>query len=391
MLILYTLIFLFTPAAIIWLTHGQAWAARVGVILLCYLAGLILGNLGVVPEAALSTQQGLGELTVALALPMLLFTLDVREWRHAAGKALLSMLLATTAVTAIASLLYFLFRDGDATATSHLAAMAVGVYTGGTPNLAAIKSGLAIPHADYIVFNSVDTLVGAAYLMMMLTVGAPLFRRFLPAPELVTQSEQEKKPATAEHSFADNDDYRPLLKREAHLQLLKITALSFLVLGFSLGISNILVSLFLLETGGALTIVLLTSCGIGLSFIPGVRALDLAYKAGMYLIYIFCFTVASMAKLEDLLNADFGVVMFVIAAVFGSVTLHALFCRLAGVDSDTFMVTSVAAVASPPFVPLIARALGNPALILSGMTTGIIGYALGNYLGISLGLLLQSL
>jgi uncharacterized membrane protein len=53
------------------------------------------------------------------------------------------------------------------------------------------------------------------------------------------------------------------------------------------------------------------------------------------------------------------------------------------------MVTSVAAVCSPPFVPMMARALGNPGAMLSGMTTGIIGYALGNYLGISLALFLQ--
>ena len=39
----------------------------------------------------------------------------------------------------------------------------------------------------------------------------------------------------------------------------------------------------------------------------------------------------------------------------------------------------------------MARALGNPGAILSGMTTGIIGYALGNYLGISLALFLQGL
>ena len=55
--------------------------------------------------------------------------------------------------------------------------MAVGVYTGGTPNLAAIKAGLDIPHGEYIVFHSLDTLVGASYLLLMLTVGVPLFRR----------------------------------------------------------------------------------------------------------------------------------------------------------------------------------------------------------------------
>ncbi len=38
---------------------------------------------------------------------------------------------------------------------------------------------------------------------------------------------------------------------------------------------------------------------------------------------------------------------------------------------------------------VLMKALGNPGVLLSGMTTGIIGYALGNYLGVSLALLLQ--
>lgn len=385
MSVLYLLIFLTAPAAIIWLTHHQGWAARIGVILLCYLAGMLVGNLGMIPDTVSGVQQGVSELSVALALPMLLFTLDIRQWRYVAGKALLSMLFATVSVTAIASLLFFLFSGEDVTATSRLAAMAVGVYTGGTPNLAAIKAGLDIPHAQYIVFHSVDTLVGAGYLMAMLTVGIPLFRRLLPAPGKDAQS------AALESSQVDEDDYRPLLKRENYLQLLKIAGLSVAVLAASFGLSKVLVALFSLESGAAVIIVLLTSFGIALSLLPGVRGMALAYRVGMYLIYIFCFAVASLAKLEDLMRADMDVVVFVLGAVGGSVMVHAILCKLAGVDSDTFMVTSVAAVASPPFVPLIARSLGNPAMILSGMTTGIIGYALGNYLGISLALVLQGL
>ena len=61
-----------------------------------------------------------------------------------------------------------------------------------------------------------------------------------------------------------------------------------------------------------------------------------------------------------------------------------------GVDGDC-MVTSVAALGCPPFVPLMARALNNPGAMLAGMTTGVIGYAVGSYLGISLGLYLRSL
>ncbi|MFK7976108.1 MAG: DUF819 family protein, partial [Halioglobus sp.] len=141
----------------------------------------------------------------------------------------------------------------------------------------------------------------------------------------------------------------------------------------------------------AVTIVAITTLGILLSLVPQVAALKYAYKLGMYLIYVFCFVVASIASLGELVDVDPAIAAFMFFTIFGSLLLHCLLCRLLKVDADTFMVTSMAAVGSPPFVPLMARALGNPGVILSGMTTGIICYAIGNYLGISLGLLLQGL
>ena len=71
-----------------------------------------------------------------------------------------------------------------------------------------------------------------------------------------------------------------------------------------------------------------------------------------------------------------------------SLLLHALLCRIARIDVDTFLVTSVSAICSPAFVPLVARSLGNRTVLLSGVTTGIIGYAIGTHLGTALGLLL---
>jgi uncharacterized membrane protein len=51
------------------------------------------------------------------------------------------------------------------------------------------------------------------------------------------------------------------------------------------------------------------------------------------------------------------------------------------VDSDTMIVTSTALICSPPFVPVIAGAIRNRQVIISGLTVGILGYAIGNYLG----------
>jgi len=52
------------------------------------------------------------------------------------------------------------------------------------------------------------------------------------------------------------------------------------------------------------------------------------------------------------------------------------------VDRDTMMISSTAAICSPPFVGMVAGALGNRALIAPGIAAGILGYAMGNYLGV---------
>lgn len=385
MSIFFAMLSLAIPGFLLWLTHRQDWARKLGIIALCYMAGLLVGNTGLLPEDILPVQQLISDATVVMAMPLLLFTLDIRQWRAVAGKAMISMLIATTSVVTLATLMFFAFRGQGAEPASHFAAMSVGVYTGGTPNLAAIKTGLDIPHSEYIVFHSLDTLVGAAYLLLMLTVGIPLFRRFLGRPPVNALDSADEA-----HHF-DSDDFSPLLQVRNIPEILRAAFLSALVVATATGFSELSAVLFSAGKSSATVIVALTSLGILLSLFRRVRQLHLSYKLGMYLIYVFCFAVASMASVDRLTQVNVSIAAFVLGTVLGGLLLHGLLCRLAGIDSDTFMVTSVAAVCSPPFVPMMARALGNPATILSGMTTGIIGYALGNYLGISLGLLLQRL
>jgi uncharacterized membrane protein len=387
---IFTFLFLLLPAALLWLIERQRWAKKMGTIVLCYTAGIILGNLGLIPNSVASVQTTLSEVSIALALPMLLFTLNIRQWSAMAGKAMLSLVFATASVVTIASTFYFLYADNNSLQSSHLAAMSVGVYTGGTPNLAAIKSGLDIPNDLYLLFHSFDTVLGAIYMLFMVSVAIPLFRRILPAPDTYN-SHSSSLAEQAQELESHDENYSPLLKKSNLKQMGKISALSILALGLSAGGAELSKALFDLESTGAITILLLTSFGIIFSLSSNVRALDLAYKMGMYLILVFCVVVASMADLKNLADFDAMVAIFLFGTVIGSLVLHALLCKLAKVDSDTFMVTSVSAICSPPFVPMMVKALKNPNVLLSGMTTGIIGLALGNYLGISLALFLQSL
>jgi uncharacterized membrane protein len=62
--------------------------------------------------------------------------------------------------------------------------------------------------------------------------------------------------------------------------------------------------------------------------------------------------------------------------------LHVLIAKFFKIDADTVIVSGVALVCSPPFVPVVAGALKNREIILTGLVVGIVGYAIGNYLGV---------
>mgnify|MGYP001133553604 CR=1 FL=1 len=70
--------------------------------------------------------------------------------------------------------------------------------------------------------------------------------------------------------------------------------------------------------------------------------------------------------------------------------MHGIFSRIFKVDADNFLIISVALSMSPPIVPVVASSLKNREIILLGLIIGLVGYALGNYIGILMGFLIQS-
>jgi uncharacterized membrane protein len=110
----------------------------------------------------------------------------------------------------------------------------------------------------------------------------------------------------------------------------------------------------------------------------------------MYFVLVFSFTVASMADLSVIFSIGFlGLFGYISYAYFGSLLLHLLLSKIFKVNADDFLITTTAFVFSPPFVPVVAGALKNKDVIITGITVGILGYIIGNYLGVGLGYFLK--
>jgi uncharacterized membrane protein len=366
--------FLLVPALILWACLRWPFAARLEPIVLCYAAGLLVGLSGLLPESAGPARTQVAEASIGLALPLLLFAVNLGAWRRLAGRAMLSMFLAVAAVVAVAVTLNYLFAARGVENPEELAGMAVGMYTGGIANVSAIKMALGVPDARYLLFATADTAVGALYVFFIIAAAPALFRRLLPAfPEAERDAYAEDAPQAA----------LPRGRRAILPGLIALAAAGICV-GLALAIAPFLT--FMAQQ--IAVIVLLTTFGIVGSLIRPLRENPMATPLGMFLIYVFSFVIAASLDLAALADMDLSILVFVFAATFGSLALHALLCRLFNIDADTFVITSVAAILSPAFVPMAARALRNSAVLMSGMTMGILGFAIGNYLGIAVALLL---
>ena len=133
----------------------------------------------------------------------------------------------------------------------------------------------------------------------------------------------------------------------------------------------------------------ITTLAIVASLIKQVNEIKYTFQTGMYLIIIFCMVVASMANLSELGAKAGEILKYISFVVFVSLVIKTILSKIFKIDADTLIVSSTALICSPPFVPVMAAVLKNRQIIVTGLTIGIIGYAVGNYLGVTIAHILK--
>lgn len=372
-LVLFVLLF---PALALLARERLRFAANWSPLIVCYIAGLLAGNLGILPAGAAGTLDAVSTAAVAVSIPLLLFSVDIRKWRELSGKAGLAFVLAAVSIVAVAAGIHLAFGK-VVPESSKVAGMLVGLYTGGTPNLAAIKTALNVDLNVYIAVHTSDMVVSAVYLLAVMTIAKPVLSKFLPVKDW-SLADSVSEVLGAELRLGD---YR---SKKVALGTLAALGLAAVAVGLSFGFSL----LFPESYQTMATILGITTLALAASLIPRVRALPKTFQTGEYVLYVFCVAVGAMGDFRLILNEAPIYLLYVTGALFGSFILHALLCAIFKIDVDTMLIVSTSAICSPPFVGVVAVSIKARKLIVPGITTGIIGYAVGNYLGIMLSRLL---
>lgn len=331
-----------------------------------YAIGIIYANLpgfNVNPEISKMAT----EASVPLAIPLLLFGTDFIKWFRLARTTVISFVLIVVTVCIVSFTVSFGFKD-VLDNYWQIAGMLVGVYTGGTPNMTAIGLGLGVDDNVFILMNGADLLLGASYLLFILTIGVRLIGKFLPSFQFSGNNELEESNSIWE-SFS-------------HLNKFKRSILFILMSGLILGISLGLNSLFFEKDQVAFIILVITTLGIAASFNEKIRNYEGSYEVGQYLLLVFCAGIGTMANINELINGSWIYVLYLGIVMISSIIIHVILCRIFKIDRDTAIITSVAGIFGPPFVGPVAEQLKNREIVVSGLTSGLVGYAVGNYLGL---------
>ena len=322
---------------------------------------------------------------IGIGIPLMLFSSNLKEAKKLSKMVLLSFGILILSVVTVTSITFYTvgktIPDG-----APLSAAAIGLYTGGTPNLNAITNIFGLDSQTIALANLSDIIIGGVFYVFLLTLAKPLVN-------LLLKKNNKNSLYLKEESEIENNEEFNVKDFKTHKSLFKafLLALIMAVIGALIGV---IIWVVMGSIDGRLFDVLVPSLlisvtvfGIIASFNKKVRDVRGTNIVGHYLILVFSFAIALSVNFLEI-TGDFGKLILLYGIItVGSFILNAIIASFFKIDTDCMIVCATAGIYGPAFVPAITKQLKNDKLTVPGLIVGSIGYAIGTFLGLLLGLL----
>jgi uncharacterized membrane protein len=369
------LVIAFAPRAMIKLAEKVKFLRALGPIFLCYAVGLLLSF--IIKDTSIA--ETVSELLLPLAIPMILLSSDLKSVSLLSKKALLSFVLSVISVLVTVSLGFFLLK-GNIEFPNKVAGMMAGLYTGGTPNLLSIGYSLGVPDSEIAVANMVDLVTGGIYFLLLISVIPAIVRKILPETGAIYTKDSDKALKYDEAFLMPGEkfSFRSLWRRLPIFFAALVSALA--AVGISLlttGQLNILIIMLIVTTGG-----------VAFSFVRRIHEIPGSFASGQYVIYMFSLAIGLYFDFSMIKTVAFTLMLIFLAVQVGSIFLQVLLAKIFKIGGHLTIITSTACIFGPAFVMPVSNALEDKSIVLPGLISGILGYAIGNYLGIGISFLL---
>ncbi len=363
-----------------WLgTIGTAYVLGMLVSLILYLFNI--------SGIAISLNQDVGEITshvaITLAIPLLLFGANIKAASKLSKTVLISFGSLILSALIVATLVNYLFANQYENG-SVISAMAIGMYTGGTPNFNAIGKMFFLDNQIIALANLSDMMIGSIFYLFLLTLAKPFFKLFL-------KETKDHHYQNAELKVENTDSYDTKGFKFSK-DLFKAIGISFIgvlisaVLGLAvwiiLGMEDGRMNDFLVP----IMLIGVTLYGIIISLKSKMHEVKYTNVLGQYMILVFSFALASSIDLTKIGSTLVPTLIILATITLGTAILHLFISSLLKTDVDCAIITLTAGIYGPAFIPAVTKQIKNESLTVPGLIIGSIGYAVGTFLGYILGL-----
>jgi len=365
-------VILMVPVIFLWLERKSGWKIfnYLPAIIWIFLTPVFLSNFGVIPRQS-PVYDTFKTFAVPLFIVLMLLDINIKEAMKVAWRGAVVLVIGSVGVVLGAVVSFVIFRSGlPADAWSGFGALA-GSWIGGTGNLAAVAESLDTPPEQLGLVVIVDNFVYLAYFPLILVCKrwAKPFNRW-------TGVSQEQ----LDH-FSKTMQQVERKTHEVHFRdILTLLGWAFVAMLAANWLASLVPPLPPVLTQKTWALLLVTSFGIALSAtplqkVPGTEPLAMAF------VYIYMTMIGASADLRQLSGGQF----FLIAG-FLTITVHLLFvlvgAKIMKLDISMAAVASVAAVGGAASAP-VAAGYHREELVPISIMLALIGYALGNYLGVA--------
>lgn len=382
-LLLWTFLMLAASVAI-YIELNCRWAAKIPGAVLALLIALAASNFGLIPTDAPAYDAVWGYI-VPLAIPLLLFQLDLHALFKESGRLLIIFLISSVGTMLGALIGFFMLKD-HIPELGKITGIISASYTGGGVNFAAMTARLE-PSKDITAATIVaDNLMMACYFFILIGIsGSYAVRKIWGSPY---QDELDKNGTSNQNMAADYWQTKPISLQSIALSLgasMAIVAVAFTVSKWLKGIlgegSNMATNmLFSLVTDKYLLLTSLTLLVIAL-FRNGVRKLDGSQELGTYGIYLFFVVIGIPASIPLIIQNAPLLFVFTLTVAMVNLLITLIFGKLLKFSIEEIVLACNANVGGPTTAAALAIGKGWRDLIGPILLIGTVGYIIGNYIG----------
>ena len=353
----------------LWLQRYKVFRS-LGPVLTVVIIGIVLSNTHVVPISH-DLYSSISTYCVQAGISICLLSMNVTELKKLNRQPVIALVSAIFSVCIVAIGLGIIFAP-QITEGWKCAGMFVGTYTGGTPNLTAIATGVDCSRETLAAANAADYVVSTPLMVLMFAAPA-IFKASKRWNELWPYSFTEEE--------LDEGEHKPLMS-DKEWSIKDIAWLLTIGFGVAFITTAIAQRIFPDTFWKAGRLLMVTTISICLAQLKPVKKLRGNLDLGLFISLCFLATIGFAVDLREFVGSAFMMTLYVFLMLIGCTILHFLICRLFKIKYEYVLLSMVGCIVDGPTASLTAAGGNWKSLINVGLIMGVIAGACGNYVGI---------